>query len=318
MMRFRFSCLPALALALVLLSGCATQTRALLSAPHADLPRQVELKTTPFIAQERYQCGPASLAMSLRAAGFAIDADALVPQVYLPQREGSLQVEMLAAARRNGAFSMTIPPRIDALVAELASGNPVLILQNLSLPIKPMWHYAVAIGYDLERGDIILRSGTTERLVMPMSTFEHTWKRSGYWGMVALAPGRLPATAQEATVLDALVAFEKSSPPAASRQTYALAAQRWPGNMKLALGLGNTAYAAGDKAAAASAYQRASELQPDSGAAFNNLAVALMELRRLPEARAAAERALALGGPWRAAALETLKTIELAEKNQKR
>ena len=77
-------------MALVLLSGCATQTKALLSAHHADLPRQVELKTTPFIAQERYQCGPAALAMSLRAAGFAVDADALVPQVYLPQREGSL------------------------------------------------------------------------------------------------------------------------------------------------------------------------------------------------------------------------------------
>jgi tetratricopeptide (TPR) repeat protein len=319
MMRFRFSWLPGLALALALLSGCAaTQTTALLSAPHADLPRQIELKSTPFIAQERYQCGPAALAMSLRAAGFAIDADALVPQVYLPQREGSLQVEMLAAARRNGAFSMTIPPRVEALVAELAAGNPVLILQNLSLPIKPMWHYAVAVGYNLERGDIILRSGTTERLVMSMSTFEHTWKRSGYWGMVALAPGRLPATAEEAAVLDALVTFEKNSRPASARQTYARAVQRWPGNMGLTLGLGNTAYASGDKTAAAAAYQRASELQPDSGAAFNNLAVALMELGRLQEARAAAEKALAPSGPWRAAALETLASIELAEKSRNR
>jgi hypothetical protein len=99
---------------------------------------------------------------------------------------------MLAAARRNGAASMTIPPRIDALLAELAAGNPVLVFQNLSLPIKPMWHYAVAVGYDLGRGDIILRSGTTERLVMPLSTFEHTWARSGYWAMVALPPGRQP------------------------------------------------------------------------------------------------------------------------------
>jgi tetratricopeptide (TPR) repeat protein len=318
MMFTRFSWLPGLALALGLLSGCAgPQTTALLSAPHADLPRQVELKATPFIAQERYQCGPAALAMSLRAAGFAIDADALVPQVYLPQREGSLQVEMLAAGRRNGALSMTIPPRIDALVAELAAGNPVLVLQNLSLPIAPKWHYAVAIGYDLDRRDIILRSGTTERLVMPLSTFEHTWARSGYWGVVTLAPGRLPATAEEATVVDALVAFETSSPPAAARKSYALAVQRWPENLALALGLGNTAYAAGDRTAAAAAFQRASALHPDSGAAFNNLAVALMELGRLTEARAAAEQALALGDSWREAALDTLGSIQLAEKNQK-
>lgn len=306
-----------LILALALLSGCATQTRALLSATHADLPRRVELTATPFIAQERYQCGPAALAMSLRAAGFAADADALVSQVYLPERKGSLQVEMLAAGRRNGAFSMTIAPRMDALVAELAGGSPVLVLQNLSLPIVPMWHYAVVIGYDMDHGEIILRSGTTERMAMSMSTFEHTWARSGYWGMVTLAPGRLPVTADQAVALDALVAYEKSGTPSAVHQTYAAATKRWPDNQALALGLGNTAYAAGDLPGAAEAFERASKLPPESGAAFNNLAVALKELGRLHEARAAAERALALGGPWHAAALDTLASIELAEKNRK-
>ena len=319
MMRSFFSRMPGFFLALGLLSGCAgPQTTALLSAPRPDLPRQVELKATPFIAQERYQCGPAALAMSLRAAGFAIDADALVPQVYLPQREGSLQVEMIAAGRRTGALSMTIPSRMDALVRELAAGNPVLVLQNLSLPIVPKWHYAVAIGYDVDRRDIILRSGTTERLVMPMSTFEHTWARSGYWGMVTLSPGHLPATAEEEKVVDALVAFEKTSAPGVARKTYAVAAQRWPDNLALALGLGNTAYAAGDKAAAAEAYRRASEQHPDSGAAANNLAVALMDLGHLKAARAAAEKALALGGPWREAALDTLASIQRAEKSRKR
>ena len=318
MMRSRFGTLASFLFAIVLLSGCAaTQTSALLSAAKANLPRQVELKTTPFIAQERYQCGPAALAMTLRTAGVDISADALVPQVYIPQREGSLQVEMLAAGRRNGAFSMAIPPRMDALVAELAAGRPVLVLQNLSLPIAPRWHYAVVIGYNLDRAEIILRSGTTERLVMRMATFEHTWARSRHWGMVTLPPGVLPATAGEAEVLDALVAFEKRSAPAAARQTYALAAQRWPANMTLALGLGNTAYAAGDKLAAAEAFQRASTVQPDSGPAFNNLAVVLMELGRLPEARAAAEKALALGGPFRQAALDTLASIGLAEKSAK-
>jgi hypothetical protein len=320
MMRWRVARLPgsALLLALALLSGCAaTQTTALLSAPRSDLPRQRELTATPFIAQERYQCGPAALAMSLRAAGFAIDADTLVPQVYLPQREGSLQVEMIAAGRRNGALSMPIPPRIAALVAELAAGHPVLVLQNLSLPIAPKWHYALAIGYDLDRRDIILRSGTIERLVMPMSTFEHTWARSAYWAMVTVPPGSLPATAEEGAVVDALVAFETGSVPGAARSSYALAAQRWPDNLALALGLGNAAYAAGDKAAAAEAFQRAAGRHSDSGAAFNNLAVALMELGQLGAARAAAEKALALGGPWREAAQDTLASIQLAEKSQK-
>lgn len=275
---------------------------------------RAELAATLFFAQERYQCGPAALAMALNAAGFDVQPDALVPQVYLPQREGSLQVEMLAAARRNGAFGVTIAPRMDALLAEVAAGNPVLVLQNLSLPIFPRWHYAVVIGYDLARGDIILRSGTTRRLVMPMSTFEHTWARSKYWGMVALAPGRLPVTTDEATVLDAMVAFEKSGKAGEVRKTYAAAAQRWPGNAALLIGLGNTAYQAVDRAAAADAFRRATERDPRNAAALNNLAVVLTELGRLAEARKAAEQAIALDGPWREQAQATLATIELAEK----
>ena len=86
--------------------------------------------------------------------------------------------------------------------------------------------------------------------------------------------------------------------------------------MGLAMGLGNTAYVAGDRAAAAEAFHRASAFHPDSGAAFNNLAVALMELGRLQEARAAAEKALTLDGPWRDAARDTLASIELAEKSR--
>jgi tetratricopeptide (TPR) repeat protein len=313
----RFSWLAGLALTLALLSGCATQTKALLAAPKADLPRRVELTATPFIAQERYQCGPAALAMALQAAGIKVDAETLVPQVYLPQREGSLQVEMLASARRNGAFSMTIPPRLDSLAAELAAGNPVLILQNLSLPIKPMWHYAVVVGFDLDRGDVILRSGTTERMVMPMSTFEHTWARSGYWAMVTLPPGRLPVSTSETDVVDALVAFEKGASPTAARKAYASAEQHWPENFALLLGLGNAAYAAGDLAAALDAFRRASVSHPDSGPAFNNLAIVLKQMGMLPEARAAAERALAIGGPWVTAARDTLATIALAEITRK-
>lgn len=311
--------LPGALLVLVLaLTGCATQTRSLLQAPSPNLPRRVELAATPFFAQERYQCGPAALAMSLRTAGIAATPDALVPQVYVPQREGSLPPEMLAAGRRNGALSMTIPPRLDALLAEIAAGNPVIVLQNLSLPIFPRWHYALAIGYDLDRGDLILRSGITERLTMPLSTFEHTWARGNYWGMVTLPPGRLPQTATEETAAAALAAFEKSAGPLRARQAYEGALRRWPRNLALQLGYGNALYAAGERAAAATALRAAATEHPDSAPAFNNLAIVLAELGRFDEARAAAQTAIALGGPWREAASATLESIEAARKKSGR
>ena len=83
--------------------------------------------------------------------------------------------------------------RLAALLRAVAAGHPVVVRQTLSLAIAPRWHYAVVVGYDLAARELVLRSGTTERELLSLSTFEHTWERSGHWAFVALAPGELPA-----------------------------------------------------------------------------------------------------------------------------
>ena len=92
----------------LLLSGCAAlwpQTAELREALPQGLPERVELKEVPFFPQTEYQCGPAALATALAAAGVKVTPEDLVSQVYLPERKGSLQIEMLAAARRHGLVS---------------------------------------------------------------------------------------------------------------------------------------------------------------------------------------------------------------------
>ena len=299
-----------------MLAGCATQTRALLQGAAPDLPARVELTSVPFHPQERFQCGPAALAMALNTAGIPVTPEALVPQVYIPQREGSLPPEMLAAARRNGALGAVIPPRLDALLAELAAGHPVIVLQNLSLPAFPLWHYAVAIGYDMADESIILRSGVTERLAMSMSTFENTWKRSGYWGMLALPPEKLPVSLNESSIVDALIAYEQSAGATRALEAYGQALRRWPGTFTLQMGLGNTAYATGDLKTSAAAFERASKMQSDNAAALNNLANVLAEMGELERAAGIAEKAVALGGPWRESADTTLQMIRARQKRR--
>lgn len=300
--------LAAAALALAL-GGCAVQTRALIAAPPASLPARAELSRTPYFEQAAFQCGPASLAMALSAAGLAATPDDLIGRVFVPSRQGSLQIEMLAAARSRGAVATLLPASLEALLREIAAGNPVVILQNLGLAISPVWHYAVAIGYDLDAGEILLRSGPQPRERMALSTFEHTWDRSGRWAFVALAPGHLPATAAEPAATDALVAYERVAPASAARKAYQAAAARWPDSLVLAMGLGNTAYASGDLDAASTAFSDAARRHRD-GAAYNNLAVVLDELGQRDAALRAARTAAALDGPWRAAARATLQRIE--------
>jgi tetratricopeptide (TPR) repeat protein len=293
----------------LLLAGCATpQVAALLAQPPATLPPRAELAAVPFHPQEDYQCGPAALATTLVHAGVAVTPGALVPQVYLPARKGSLQAEMLAAARRNGLTAYVLAPRLGDLLEEVAAGHPVIVLQNLSFGFAPVWHYAVVVGFDLSREEIILRSGTTRRLTTTLATFERTWARGDHWAMLTLQPEELPATAKEDRYIASAAALERVAPAAAQR-AYATALGRWPENLTARLGLGNAAYALCDLDGAEAAYREAALRHPGAADAWNNLAQALLELGRRDEALAAAQRAVDIGGPRLARYRATLQAI---------
>lgn len=283
--------------ALTLLTGCSTpQVGRLAQQWPSDLPPHAVLDHVPFLPQQEYECGPASLAMVLQAAGIQVTPDDLVGQVYLPGRKGSLQTEMLAASRRHGVPGYVLAPTVEAVLREVAAGNPVLVFQNLSLPVYPVWHYAVVIGFDRDRNTLILHSGQTARLEMSLFAFENTWARGHYWAMVALPPSRLPATAQADGFARSVAALERVR-PAAARTAYATALGTWPTHRALLLGAGNAAYAAGDRPAATSAYRAAVQAHPDYADAWNNLAQVLLEQGEQREASAAIARAVDLGGP---------------------
>lgn len=178
----------AVALLAAMNGGCAVfadppQTALLRAVPPGRLPRRIEHGEAPFLAQARHQCGPATLAMALRHVGLHGDPDDLARAVFLPGREGSLQIEMMVATRRAGAVATLVRGELQSLFAELAAGHVVIVLQNLGLDIAPRWHYALVIGYDLDRRELILRSGEEVRQVLALRTFEHTWARAAHWAM---------------------------------------------------------------------------------------------------------------------------------------
>lgn len=297
---------------LLCLGACASppQMRTLLGSPPVALPKHVELTEIPFFEQEAYQCGPASLAMSLNAAGISATPEMLKPELYVPDQHGSLQVEMLAATRRHGAIAYQLAPSLSDMLREIAAGTPVVVLQNLAFSWYPVWHYAVVIGYDLDRAEIILRSGLEPRQILPMRTFEYTWARSGYWAMATLPPNKIPETADETSFIAAVSALEKMSDTGKALIAYRAALNRWPKNLTAQIGLGNVAYRLHDLDQAEQAFRSATIDHPDSAAAFNNLAQILTEQARYEEALEAANQAVSLGGALAPIAKETLGEIE--------
>lgn len=278
--------------------GCATAPRMaeLERAWPTGWPDQVLLATVPFFAQDDHLCGPASLAMVAQAAGQGVTPEQLTPQVYLPGRQGALQVEMLTAARRLGLVPYVLAPELSALLAEVAAGEPVLVLQNLGLSFAPRWHYAVVIGYDRATQDLILHSGTTARQRMAVATFEQTWARGGQWAVRVTSPARMPATVQAQAWAQAVAPLERVDARAAYT-AWASALVRWPGDRAAMLGLGNAAYALAQRERAAQAFEATTQAHPDFADAWNNLAQVRWELGQFTAAHEAVARAVALGGP---------------------
>ncbi len=280
--------------ALLILSACATPQTDRIVRDRGTLPSQASVTATPFFPQDDLYCGPASLAMVLTWSGLSVTQADIAPMVYTPGREGTLPADMLAAARRSGRLAVPVQSLHDML-AEIAGGHPVVVFQNLALDWFPQWHFAVAKGYDLDAGDLILHSGLIADHRTALRTFEHTWRRADYWAMVVLPPDRLPVRADELSVLRAAAGLERVQRPADAATAYAAMLQRWPDSLGAAIGLGNARYAGRDIAGAEAAFRLAVERHPGSPVSWNNFAHVLSLRGRREEAIAAAEQAVRLG-----------------------
>jgi predicted double-glycine peptidase len=282
---------------LVLAAGCAQmvpQTVALRTGWPGGVPQSTEIAQVPFFPQDEYQCGPAALATVLAYTGVPVTAEALVDQVWLPGRRGSLQIEMLAAARRHGRVSYVLAPRYADLLREVAAGNPVLVLQDVGV-LTTQWHYAVVNGFDYPSGTVYLRSGTRARHEMPFTAFERSWMASGYWAMVATPPDRIPATATEDAWVNAVLAMARAADRRSVTTAYTTALQRWPDNLAAAVGLANQYHAQGSLEQAAAVLRQARKRHPSSAIVANNLAQVLSDQGRQQEALALIEAAAADG-----------------------
>ncbi len=281
----------------LVLTACATppQTRELLAATSPGLPPAVELTATPFYPQQQYQCGPAALATVLGAHAVSVTPDELVDAVYVPALQGSLPEEITATARRYRMLAYPLPASLEALLTEVAHGNPVLVMQNLGTRWFQNWHFAVVIGFDLEQREIILRSGTTRRWRTTLATFERTWSRSDYWALVILPAGNIPASARFIPYLQAARDLEASAGLAVALAAWQAATQHWPEEPRAWMTYGNSLYAAGEFVAAENAFRQVNKLSPDNPRGWNNLAYALLQTGCPQQARRAAGCAVRLG-----------------------
>lgn len=299
---------------LIVLASCVSppQSAALLNETPARFSDAVLVPDVPFFPQEDYQCGPAALATVLGASQLQVSPEELVPLVYVPERQGSFQVEMVAAARSYGRLAYQLPPTLQAMFSEVSRGYPVLVMQNLGLDWYPQWHFAVVKGFDLEQGHVILNSALTENYRLPLATFERTWARAEHWAVLVVEPGIMPLSAEPDRYFNAVVALEGNNPAELSSRAYQSGLKRWPDHNNLLMGYGNLLYGEGDVAGAADHYRKTIDAHPDYAPAYNNLAQIHLQQADLEQALMLAEKAVELGGDFSDNYTQTRQRIQSA------
>lgn len=281
----------------LLFVSCATrtpQTNRLVKNRNA-LPERTEIKNVPFIKQDAYQCGPSTMAMTLKFWGKKTSVEELMPMMFTKGMSGTFQSEMLSTPRLSGLQALPIT-NLNSLLLELSSGHPVIVFQNLGLSFAPKWHYSVATGYNLKGPDIIMHTGLSESSKVDMRLFERNWKLADYWALLILPPDRLSASLSESDHAKAGAALEELGRLNEAETVYKTVLKKWPESYLSLIGLGNVNYAKKDYLISISYLKKASELYPDSPEVWHNLATAQGAAGKKADAKESSQKAIKVAG----------------------
>lgn len=265
----RPSSLLALGAAMVL-GGCAASVQ-LPDTPSLTLE-------VPFVAPQNDLCAATSLSsISLyweKHASFTsrLDSGDLARLTLIPERGGTLQSELSAAARQNGLVVYPLPPSFEALVRELQSGHPVILLVNRGIGLYPLWHYSVITGYNPSPQAFLAHFGEHPDEEIGVRTLEKMWERSGRWGIVPLPPSMIAATATPRTALKAIWEMERTADRTAAINAYTAARIRWPDDNDLLFALAAARAEQGESEEAQALYRELLVRDPSHPYALNNLA----------------------------------------------
>lgn len=265
-------------LSILFLSSCASNTATLKQVQaHTENTSKSNflLIEAPFFPQQDYHCGPAALASVFNFHQRKLEPNEIAEQVFVPGKQGSLQLEMKAATRRAGLFPYELTGGFDSLIKELDAGNPVLVLQNLAFDWKPQWHYALVLGYDFEKKQMILHSGKKAYYRLHIATFMKTWERTDKWALVITPVDHMPASAEQENYLREAIALENTAAHPLAFQAYQQALIKWPENHLALIGAGNFYYQNGQYKQAIETFLALTRLEKEHSAAWNNLAYAL-------------------------------------------
>jgi hypothetical protein len=208
-----------------LLSACASGPQLLPETQR--LPERVELADVPFFQLSDAQGGPSALAALLSHHG-VITSPGLVDERIQKQAKGQrVQAGLEAAARSYDLLVYPLPGNLDALMQQVSTGHPVLVMQDRLFGGSGS-QFALLVGYDQREGTLVLRSGNTRRWYTSFASFDDAWDEAGRWAVLVMPTNQLPAQPVEQVWLQATRDLQQQGRADAAQRALRTARQVWP------------------------------------------------------------------------------------------
>ena len=172
-------------LGIALCAGCCS----LVSVPPLDpLPRKRvvlrEVRYTP--QQDDWDCGPACLTTVMRYRGSGLTLKQVMGQLKRSRSGGTLFIEMIYGARKNGLRAKSYRNGgLNDLRRKVLARKPLILMLRATPDIdkrdpKRRSHYAVAVGYDDDKREVILHSGAKSFTAMSYRQLQLQWGRTRF------------------------------------------------------------------------------------------------------------------------------------------
>lgn len=280
-------------LCLLWVAGCSTtpQTSQIEQTKASFKSTKTVLNEVPFYDQTEFFCGPTTLSETFAYYGKQVDIDTLASNVFIPGKQGSLQLEMVSASRKHGFLAYSKRGSMKELIDMLDAEIPVIVFQNNGLSWAPSWHYAVVVGYDLSSMEFILHSGNTQHHRLHMSVFERTWRRADYWLLAPLPIGLTHSALDAHVYIQAAYNLLETGNQQTALANLRAATEQWPQEWLSYFLIANH-YATTDKPKALAWYLDGLENGVASPEYLNNMGHLLWELECQEQSQATLEFAL--------------------------
>lgn len=164
---------------LLLLGACSTANRSVnVQFLDDDISSRL-IRNVPFHAQEKYQCGPSSLAGVLNYYGENVSPKQIAGEIFAEEVRGTLSIDLAFFARARGLDAVWYEGSPEDLQRNIDRKQPLIAMVDLGLGTVRRPHYLVVVGYGPE--GIIANTGTRQQHTISWNRFLKQWDRTQMW-----------------------------------------------------------------------------------------------------------------------------------------